>query len=435
MRKLTLLSLSSLFLSLTLGTQACSKDGNGDGDGDSAGTTINGDGDGDSDDNGDGDGDSNGNGDTDVDFTTNSGNTGDGDSGYGGAGPVCKTASSDADIPPVFLAFAFDVSGSMGKLDRPYWWHDPTFKWQPVVQATSAFFEATGSNGISASMTFFPSKEDNCEIDSYTQPDVSMTELPSGNFADAFADYEDEVGTPLAGGDWRGNTPTYAALSGVSESLMAARDEHPDAKFAIVLVTDGLPQSCDEGLEEATSKAAELLGDGLPTYVIGIENPTTPPAALPDGWNDWGNCDGGDGSEPCTPPDTLAALHELAEAGGAGTAFLIDTNNPNATQEAFLAAIETIRESALSCSIPIPENPEGGSFEKDNIDVTVTTSETTTRLAYDANCDDPMSWHYDNEEAPEAIELCNETCSTIKAKPDAELRVAFLCEPREEIIR
>lgn len=211
---------------------------------------------------------------------------GTGGTSLGGAGPVCEAAESAAETTPVFLGFAFDVSGSMGKLDRPNWWHDPVAKWTPVVTATAAFFESPSSAGLQASLALFPAAEDSCDDGTYEEPTVPMTELPSTAFAAEFSSYEEEVGTPLAGGDWRGGTPTYAATRGVSQYLASLREETPDGKFAIVLVTDGLPQSCSEGLPEVVTLVEDLAADGIATYVIGIENPTTPPADLPDGWAD-----------------------------------------------------------------------------------------------------------------------------------------------------
>jgi hypothetical protein len=99
--------------------------------------------------------------------------------------PSCEaTATGEARLEPVRLAFAFDVSGSMGKLDYPY--HDPTLKWEPVVAATKAFFTDPASTGISASLTFFPidaDESERCDANSYDTPDVPMTALPSTAFS------------------------------------------------------------------------------------------------------------------------------------------------------------------------------------------------------------------------------------------------------------
>lgn len=399
----------------------------GSGDGDS----------GDGDDDGSGSGAASGDGDL---LVVGSGG-GDGDGfGMGGGRPVCESTSSQAELAPVFLAFAFDVSGSMGKYDHPYWWHDPVAKWTPVRQATTAFFESSDSAGISASMAFFPTEDDECSAENYETPNVGMTALPSEDFSTAFDGYEAEVGSPLEGGDWRGGTPTLHAFLGTSAYIGTFRAASPEAEVAVVLVTDGLPQGCDDEDDEVSAVSAEVAalydgGAGIRTYVIGIENPAVPPATLPtiDGWDDFG-C-GTNDEEPCTPPDTLEALHEVAEAGGTTAAFLIDTGDPTATQAAFRQAIDAIRSQAISCELGIPPNPSGGTFDPNKIDVTYTAAGATTRFNFDPLCEAEGSWHYDNAADPSAIVLCENACTLVQSLPGAQLDVAFLCEDRPDVVK
>jgi hypothetical protein len=362
--------------------------------------------------------------------------------GEGGNGPVCETDSSEAELSPVYLAVAFDVSGSMGHLASPAWWTDPDLKWTPAAEAMRAFFEDPIAEGISASMTLFPGPEEasKCQASSYGDPDVPMTPLPSSAFDAVLDDYEDEVGTPLAGGDWRTDTPTLAAVEGLAASLEALRAQEPDAKFALVLVTDGLPAGCPDVTINAVAAAiAEVLADGVPTYVIGIQNPTEPPDELPASWDDWGTCPGGadgGGDTPCElTQDNLAALELLAIAGGT-EAFLVDTEDPIATQEALTAAMLAIALETVSCAVPIPPHPDpGGTFEPDKIDVFAQIDGESVRLGYDETCEVPLSWHYDDEADPTAIELCPETCATVQADPNGSLSVEFLCEPREPVVK
>ncbi len=392
------------------------------------------DGDGDGTGDGDGDGDTIGDGDFGIGGQGGQNGSGDGD------GPVCETASSETELAPIFLAFAFDVSGSMGHYDHPNWWHDPEAKWLPVRQATQAFFEDASSSGISASMGLFPAQTAKCEAETYGAPEVTMKELPSTAFASAFDAYEAEVGDPLAGGAWRGGTPTLAAFSGTSDYLDQFRTADPTAKVAVVMVTDGLPQGCSSQANDIgsiTTAVGNLYegGSGVRTYVIGIENPTAAPAELPayDGWNNWG-CGAGN-SSPCDPPDTLSALNGVAAAGGTTEAFLIDTGDPEATKANFRAAIDAIRTQAVSCELSIPPHPiPGRAFDKDKIDVSYTVDSASTRLDYDPTCQESGTWRYADDEAS-LIELCPDTCDLIRSTPGADLNVDFLCEIRPDVVK
>ncbi len=354
------------------------------------------------------------------------GQTGDPD-----GGSVCEESSAGTELAPLYLAFAFDVSGSMGALDRPYWWHDPERKWRPVVEATKAFFEEPDLERMNASMVLFPvdgGSDSRCDSETYETPDVPMTGLPSTAFGAVLSAYEEEVGAGLAGGRWRGGTPTFAVLEGAGRFL-GDLETMEDGERAVVLVTDGLPQGCSEELEDAVEAARELSERGIATYVIGIENPTVPPAELPAGWRNWGCTDGGE-DEPCPPPETLSALNQIAEAGGTGSAFLIDTSNPTSTKGALLDAIEDIRKRSFSCTVAIPPHPEGLTFAPEEIDVSVGQGGTSERLDYDEACSSDRSWRYASVDGERTIELCPETCRGILSSAGAELQVNFLCGPR-----
>src|SRR5690606_17676903 len=64
----------------------------------------------------------------------------------------CASSSEGTELQDVVLAFAFDVSGSMGVNEN-----DRLLKWEPVIAATKAFFEDQASDGLLATLTFFPS--------------------------------------------------------------------------------------------------------------------------------------------------------------------------------------------------------------------------------------------------------------------------------------
>lgn len=321
-----------------------------------------------------------------------------------GGDEACASASASTELKRVHLAFAFDVSGSMGKGDEP--WHDKALKWDPVVLATRTFFEDASSDGLSASLTFFPEDGDDgerCVQDAYEEPDVAMMALPSTAFGEAIDAIE-----PQSEDDWRGGTPTVFVMRGTASFVEHYRQDN-EGRYAIVLVTDGYPQGCDDEddtIEAVVSVIEDARADDVATYVIGVANPPIDDA-----------------------PDTVSDLHALAEAGGTEQAYLIDTGDPEATASAFTQAIAAIRETAITCSLAIPDPPEGKSFDKERIAVhfTIDGGEQQS-VAYDASCANGAGWHYDDPAAPSEIVLCERTCEVVQGDTRAAFEVELACE-------
>jgi hypothetical protein len=292
------------------------------------------------------------------------------------------------------MAFVFDVSGSMGKGDYP--WHDETLKWNPVTQAARAFLEGTASEGFLASMTFFPAEDDRCADESYLEPDVPFTPLPSTEFGEAF--------DAIRNGEWRGGTPTLHVMRGVLQYVRTTREQNPGL-YVIVLVTDGYPQGCDDNdISSVVAVAADAAADDVPTYVVGIANPPINGA-----------------------PETVSDLHEIAGGGGTEKAFIIDTGDPEQTAEDFNEVVDAIRGLSVACTFVIPEMPDGREFDKKKVRVVYTSGQTETELVYDADCNSPDAWRYDDTDEPTQIVLCDTTCATITNDPEAVLDVEFVC--------
>jgi hypothetical protein len=255
----------------------------------------------------------------------------------------CGSDSQSANVKPLVLMFTFDVSGSMGEGSTAC--YDRTLKWEPVVAATKAFFADAGSAGISATLTFFPGPDPNpdndgqggmggntldpalCLGDAYTTPSVPLTELPSPAFAAALDAYD----PLLSGTAWRIGTPTGPGLEGTIAQIEALKITQPDNKYVIVLVTDGAPALCDNATNDIDNVATILAGaaqDGIPTYVIGVDNPVVADMG--------GGGMGGMGGTQCEP--LANNLQALAEGGGTDTALIIDTGDPLKTSADFKTA-------------------------------------------------------------------------------------------------
>jgi hypothetical protein len=200
-----------------------------------------------------------------------------------------------------------------------------------------------------------------------------MQTLPSTAFGEALDAIRAE--------DWRGGTPTLAVVGGVFTNIDAYRADHP-GHYALVLVTDGYPQNCKDDSIESVEDAVRARAADIPTYVIGVKNPPLTDA---------------DGN---MAPDTVSNLAGVAEAGGTGAAFIIDTGDPTKTTASFQAAVDQIRGVAIACNLDVPKPPDGRAFQKDHVQVSYTSDGKETTLAYDADCTSTAGWHYDDLTAP-----------------------------------
>lgn len=386
----------------------------------------------------------------------------------------CASADTPASLSKVVLAFVFDVSASMGSEYEPF--HSRALKWDPVVAATKAFFSDPASKGLSATLTFFPNEyavltdtlgqmgappdptdptdptampadpvpanpgmpapapadtaapdpafpmmlppigggtgtpAEVCQAVEYENPDVPLTDLPS----DAFATAIDAI-TPPDELTWRLSTPTLPALEGTITYLQTLQAQDPTASYTIVLVTDGMPALCvttNDDIDPVID-AVGTVSDTIPTYVIGVENPIT--------------------EEEPNPPPSVDGMHAVAEAGGTGEAFVIDTTDPTKTATDLSAIIDQIRDSSFTCSLGIPPPPDGLDFNKEQINVQFTTATGAAPYDYDPECAGATGWRFDNEDMPTAIELCPSACDALLAGLDVEggeLNVQFGCERR-----
>lgn len=371
---------------------------------------------------------------------------------------ACESASEPTSIQGVVLAFAFDVSGSMGLQSdaRPY--ESRELKWDPVVAATKAFFSDASSEGVSATLTFFPSDKadtiapggggggfgggglggggDICDGDEYATPGVPLTALPSDTFAAAI-----DAVTPAADGAWRIGTPTNAVLEGVIQQVQALKDADTENKnkYVIVLVTDGEPAFCDPVDVNTVADTAASVKDEFPVYVIGVANPSL--ASLVAA----GVVTEADAAGMAESPDSVGNLNTIADSAGTGPAFIVNTDDPAATTTSFLEVVQKIRDSSFTCQLPIPEAPAGQTFDPAKVNVSYTNHKDTngdgtvtedemglTQFVYDESCTEMFAWHYDDATNPTVIQMCGNVCDAIKAdyKNSGSLDVEFGCVHR-----
>ena len=303
----------------------------------------------------------------------------------------CATSTVTAQAKPVYLAFAYDQSGSMS-FDG---------KWDAANAAMKSFFTSANATGLNASLTFFPKYDvypQFCSVSDYASPDVGVTALPSPVFGAAL-----DATAPQAG---QGGTPTVAALTGTmgyAQQLQATTAK--DATVAVVMVTDGVPEVCsDKGDVGPASLVAAANAATIPTYVVGVG-------------------------------DDLQNLNEIALAGGTKQAFVVSVGNPAQTQADLTSAVNTIKAAAVSCEYKVPSPTGGLVFDPKKTNVQYTpTGAAATAIGYDQTCMTGQGWRYDDATNPTEIIACDATCSDIKTK-GGKVDVVFGCDTQNVAVK
>lgn len=311
-----------------------------------------------------------------------------------GDGSACQATSARAARPPLTMIMGLDQSCSMGDCGGG---NERSKRWVPVTSALKGFWANPLTAGISANLRLFPNGNGNnafCSFATYTDPVVPLTPLPNA------APFE----AVLVDNPQRTATPTRHVLRAMATEANAILSATADAKVVVVLVTDGLPQFCGGGDSDIDNVVGEIADQPFPTYVIAIQG---------------------------VGDDTLEENADaIAAAGNTNEAFMVDTANPDATQTAFTTAIDQIRGALVpSCELAIPAAPAGQQFDKNKVNVTISSGSSSNALGYDPACAG-AGWKYDNENTPTQIVLCPQSCEPFKADQNAQLDVAFGCVTR-----
>lgn len=172
-------------------------------------------------------------------------------------------------------------------------------------------------------------------------------------------------------------------------------------------MTDGAPAGCDERIAYITMLAESALAtSGVATYAVGLTD------SQGQGLNQ-------------------RDMDALAEAGGTSQAFFV-SDGPTAAGE-LLTALEAIRGNAVPCDFPLPEaTSEGQAIDPSVVTVTYTAGEGDSiqlTKADAVDCEDSLSWHYDDEKAPTRIVLCPAACAIATANPAARFDILVGCAP------
>ena len=333
------------------------------------------------------------------------GETSGGASGSAGAGVTAGCAPTVVSLRGTPVHVLLDVSSSMGSEQFPYFSRE--LKWEPVVAAFNAFTEDAASQGMRATLTFFPNQlapvaindmsvGDECVAEDYATPDVPLTPLPSPAFSAAI-----DAVTPPDAESWRRGGPMVPAFEGALAAIKELEPVEP-GRHAVLFITDGMPALCSAvGIPDSISPLLDVVEPAaarVSTYVLGIANPVT--------------------EEEPNPPDVNADFQALAEAGGT-EAYLIPTEEGQPTVTNVRAALESIRDATQSCAVLAPELPDG-SLDADELTLSYeNASGARITLEYDQSCDTEEAWRFDDASAPRSLVLCESICQTVRDEAGA----------------
>jgi len=309
----------------------------------------------------------------------------------------CFTGSQLVGEIPIDLYFMMDKSTSMNMFDRG----QPVSRWTAVAQAMKTFINSPKSVGLGAGIAFFP------RIDAFGTPlcgaaDYAFPVVPIGIIPTVVP----AISTGIAAQILAVGTPTTPALAGAQ--IYARNQTRAGRLAAVVLVTDGQPRQCGSTFETTAAQAARASSDSpsIKTYVLGVG-------------------------------PSLAALNAIAQAGGTGRAYLVESGG----EAELTAALDAIRTSALSCVFVIPEDGRKTAEQAPaKVATRVGAMGTPLEIGQVANlaaCGNGGGWYYERppvaidepnpDTAPTRVTLCPTSCDGLVKASGSHLDVVVGC--------
>jgi len=342
----------------------------------------------------------------DVSFDFDAGNQ---DSGFD-PDASCASTVVEGELSPLDLYIMLDQSLSMANNEVS----PGVTRWDAITVALDTFLSAPASAGIGVGIQFFPAVprwttyRDQCSGDPacgafgpcevkycaacdtalYSDPAVQIAALPA-NYGTLMSVVD--VHDPF------GNTPTRPALEGAIQYAQTWATGHPGHTVAVVLATDGEPQTCAPDTIDAVAQVAQqglAAATSIRTFVIGMGN--------------------------------VVGLDAIAAAGGTSQAFVV--TDASATTQ-FAAAMEDVRRNTLGCEFVMP-TPSQGIVDPTQVQLehhkgdgsVVTYDRVTDRAACGSG-----GWYYDNNANPRRLLMCPESCTEVQADSGGTVKVSLGC--------
>lgn len=324
---------------------------------------------------------------------------GGGSGGHGMIDPssACATSTVQANLTPVDLFILFDRSASMAYKS----------KWAAATAALTSFFQSPSSAGLGVALRFFP--EDGCDNATCNAAACGQPLVPLGRLLSTSApgDAQEQAlvnvssskmpaPNEVMGG---GGTPLAPALSGAESWATAYLGQKPGDRVAVILVSDGEVNGCDEDPAGMAKIVAAGHAAGVDTFAVGLA-----------GYFE-------------------AQMNALAQAGGTGQAFFIGKTD---VELDLLTALQSIQQKQVSCVLPMPQAAPGKVVDPKLVNVDYTPEGGAIGLLGQvtsaATCGAAGGWYYNDPAAPTQIVLCPSTCATVQADPVAKIDIVLGCE-------
>ena len=325
---------------------------------------------------------------------------------------ACAQSTSTATLASLTMLVMMDDSGSM-RMNN---------KWTQASAAMKAFFADPAAAGVRVGLRLFPSDQPTvgcsqtvCDQDlpgvltspaAITACSTALVDIAELSAAAAPADAQEaRLIAAIPAAPQRGNgggTPSYAALQGAENIAIAYAATHPTETVVVVFVTDGQPNGCDPDAGHIAAIASSALAaNKIKTYAVGLLG------------------------------SNQMFMDGIATAGGTAPAIMIGGATGATTEAELLAAFGNIKSMNAACDFVVPPPPANLMLSFDNVNVNYTTgtgAASTLPRVQDANaCGTTGGWYYDNNAAPTQIHLCMNTCATVQADTQADLKVLFSC--------
>jgi hypothetical protein len=209
-----------------------------------------------------------------------------------------------------------------------------------------------------------------------------------------------------------------------------------------VLVTDGKPenaQGCDENTTNLAAIAKAAHDKGVTTFAVGLQGASftlldkiAQQGGAPD-------CDTNNAHYACDVSSgasglltALSTIREKVVTTETHTVTHVVTHEVVHTvthTEVHTKVVEQVERTTLPCEWAIPESTDGQSFDRNKVNIRLSSSDVQTTFVHVSSKDACVAnaWYYDNEDQPTRLVACDQTCSAIEGLSSAQIDILLGC--------